>query len=533
MESMREGDLVADRYRLGARIGRGAMGQVFAARDERLQRDVAVKLVDLGATADRTVAERFHREAIATASLNHPNIVTIFDADTEGQTAYIVMELLEGRPLSQLVREQGPLPLADAVRIAGQVARALVATHRIGVVHRDIKPANIMIDGRSVKLLDFGIALVSLDAEANLTAPATTLGTAAYMSPEQARGERATAASDVYALGGVLMVMLTGHAPFPGDNAVAVLHQQIADRAPLVSSRRSDAPPTLDDLVARMLAKDPAHRPTSDEVVTALAHLWRNLPAGGTRADRTVATPVLPPQATAPQPAATAIQPQPTAVQPPVGRVGAAGAASPGSTRRIGTGPSPGAARPVETGRYKRAASWLALVIVALLVFAVAWAVGSSLLGGALAGSTPSPTGQPTSAPPTTQPTTEPPATTPATQGTAGTPGITLPTITLPTELPSVSFPSVQDVGLEAALSGVDLAIEAIDGGRSEEAQGVKDALMDQWDDARQQVRDGERTTQALQKMRKEVDKAAEHGSITIIEAEAIRLALRAVEAAG
>ena len=271
MESMREGDLVADRYRLGARIGRGAMGQVFAARDERLQRDVAVKLVDLGATADRTVAERFHREAIATASLNHPNIVTIFDADTEGQTAYIVMELLEGRPLSQLVREQGPLPLADAVRIAGQVARALVATHRIGVVHRDIKPANIMIDGRSVKLLDFGIALVSLDAEANLTAPATTLGTAAYMSPEQARGERATAASDVYALGGVLMVMLTGHAPFPGDNAVAVLHQQITDRAPLVSSRRPDAPPTLDDLVARMLAKDPAHRPTSDEVVTALA----------------------------------------------------------------------------------------------------------------------------------------------------------------------------------------------------------------------------------------------------------------------
>lgn len=491
--SMREGDLVAGRYRLGARIGRGAMGQVFAARDERLQRDVAIKLVDLGATADPTVAERFHREAIATASLNHANIVTIFDADTEGQTAFLVMELLEGQPLSQVVRERGPLPLPDAVRIAGQVGQALVATHRIGVVHRDIKPANIMIDGDSVKLLDFGIAQVSLDAEAHLTAPATTLGTAAYMSPEQARGERATAASDVYALGGVLMVMLTGQPPFPGDNAVAVLHQQIADRPPSVSSRRPDAPATLDDLVSRMLAKDPAHRPSSEAVVTALAHLWRNLPGVGAADGATAAVAaVVPP--TAVQPAATAVQPAATAVQP---------AASPGSARRIATDADETSDEPAGTSRFKRIALWLGVVIAALLLFAIAWAVGSSLFGGG-ATATPSPTAT-----------------------TDSSPIITLPT------LPSISLPSVQDVALSTAISGVDLAIDTIDGSRSDAAQSAKDDLREQWEDSTRQISDGKSVSEALRAMRSEVDSAVDDGDITVVEAETIRLALRAVEAAG
>lgn len=501
--SMREGDLVAGRYRLGARIGRGAMGQVFAARDERLQRDVAIKLVDLGATADPTVAERFHREAIATASLNHANIVTIFDADTEGQTAFLVMELLEGQPLSQVVRERGPLPLPDAVRIAGQVGQALVATHRIGVVHRDIKPANIMIDGDSVKLLDFGIAQVSLDADAHLTAPATTLGTAAYMSPEQARGERATAASDVYALGGVLMVMLTGQPPFPGDNAVAVLHQQIADRPPSVSSRRPDAPVTLDDLVSRMLAKDPAHRPTSEAVVTALAHLWRNLPGVGAADAATAAVAaVVPP---------TAIQPAATAVQP---------TASPGSARRIDIDADETSDEPAGTRRFKRIALGLGVIIAALLLFAIAWAVGSSLFGGG-ATPTPSPSASARATPTPTSATPSPTATT-----DSG------PVITLPT-LPSISLPSVQDVALATAISGVDLAIDTIDGSRSDAAQSAKDDLREQWEESTQQISDGMSVSEALRAMRSEVDSAVDDGDITVVEAETIRLALRAVEAAG
>ena len=176
MGGMEWGQQVGGRYRLTAPLGRGAMGKVYRARDERLRRDVAVKVVDLTQTTDTSVADRFHREAIATAQLNHRNIVTIFDVGSDAREAWLVMELLSGQALSTIIRDSGPLPEARAIAIARQVASALVATHAIGVVHRDIKPANIMVDGDAVKLLDFGIALVQLDAEAHLTAPATTLG---------------------------------------------------------------------------------------------------------------------------------------------------------------------------------------------------------------------------------------------------------------------------------------------------------------------------------------------------------------------
>ena len=139
--------LVAGRYRLVSRVGSGAMGQVWRATDERLRRDVAIKLVDLAVATDPATADRFQREAVAAARLNHRNIVTIFDAGRDGSTAFLVMELLSGRSLAEVVRAGGPLPVAEAARIGREVARALEATHAIGLVHRDIKPANIMVEG--------------------------------------------------------------------------------------------------------------------------------------------------------------------------------------------------------------------------------------------------------------------------------------------------------------------------------------------------------------------------------------------------
>lgn len=505
MGLMREGDVVGDRYRLGAPLGRGAMGQVFRAHDDRLDRQVAVKVVDLGLATDPDIADRFHREAIATARLNHPNIVTIFDADTEGQTAYLVMELLPGRPLSQVIREHGPLPVADAVRIAGEVARALVATHRIGVVHRDIKPANIMIDRTTVKLLDFGIAQISLDASANLTRPATTLGTAAYMSPEQARGERATAASDVYALGGVLMAMLTGQPAFPGDNAVAVLHRQINDPVPWVRQRRREVPDTVDDLVHRMLAKNPAARPGTSEVVTALAHLARNLHEG----PRPVAAP-------------GAASPRATAVLP-------AGSMT-SVTRTSPVSPPPPSVPPDgdDNRGFRRAAAWLGAIIVALLVFAIMWAIGSTVLGGGAVTPGTGPTGTTTqSADPTpTDPTTEPTTTAPRTSTPTIVP-IPLPTISLPT------IPSVGDMGLSAAVRGVGLALDTIDASRSDAARDAQINLREEWAQVSENITaDPSSAGGDVSDFREAVTRHADDGDLTMLESQAILLAVGAVEAA-
>ncbi|WP_342372691.1 protein kinase [Propioniciclava soli] len=529
---MREGDVVGDRYRLGAPLGRGAMGQVFRAHDDRLDRDVAVKVVDLSAATDPDVADRFHREAIATARLNHPNIVTIFDADTEGQTAFLVMELLPGRPLSQVIRENGPLPLADAIRIAGEVARALVATHRIGVVHRDIKPANIMMDARSVKLLDFGIAQISLDASAALTRPATTLGTAAYMSPEQARGERATAASDVYALGGVLMAMLTGQPAFPGDHAVAVLHRQINDPVPWVRQRRPDVPATVDDLVHRMLAKNPEARPHTTEVVTALQHLARNLP------DPRRPAPPAPPTAVASRPidapGVTAVMPADAAARasapPPPWQAPPPSQPSMQQASRAGGGqsmaPLPGQRSPARRSPLGRAAVWLVVIIVALLVLAVVWALGTSVFGVATPANPPSPT-------PAASSTTEPMPASPTTSAPAPTSVPTLIPVPLPSiSLPSVTLPSVNEAALSAALQGVDAALTSIDASRSDGARDAQADLREQWADVTANSDDHAATVAAVSDFRESLGEYTEEGDVTAVESQLIGVAVGLVEAA-
>ncbi|GAA1635627.1 hypothetical protein GCM10009790_16890 [Georgenia ruanii] len=260
-----------DRYVLRRPIGRGATAEVWEAEDALLGRTVAVKVVNLAATTDPTLADRLRREAQAMAALDHPDVATVYDVGVEGGTAYLVMELVPGRDLAAVLRD-GPLPLAEALRIGERVAGALEVVHRAGIVHRDVKPANVLVDGEQVVLVDFGIAAVG-HATAALTTPGTTVGTAEYMSPEQAAGRAATPATDTYALGCLLTTLIAGRAPFTGENPLAILHQHVeavpprlADLAPGVSAR-------LDRLVAALLAKEPERRPSAAQVRATLRRL--------------------------------------------------------------------------------------------------------------------------------------------------------------------------------------------------------------------------------------------------------------------
>src|SRR6185503_18131179 len=215
------GQVLGGRYRLVELLGTGGMATIYRATDTQLGRDVALKLLRPEYLQDPEFSSRFRSEAQAAASLSHPNVVTVYDYGEEPSGPYIVMELVQGEDLATILRRSGPLPPRQAARIASGVAGALAAAHGRGLVHRDVKPGNVLIgrDGQ-VKVVDFGIARAI--AEAQVTLPGTTLGSVHYFSPEQARGEPATAASDIYALGIVLYEMLTGVRPWEGDSAAAV-----------------------------------------------------------------------------------------------------------------------------------------------------------------------------------------------------------------------------------------------------------------------------------------------------------------------
>ncbi|MEA2198653.1 MAG: eukaryotic-like serine/threonine-protein kinase, partial [Solirubrobacteraceae bacterium] len=239
------------------------MGTVYRAVDLILGRSVAVKTLPwLLADQDPNNVARFEREARAAAALSHPAVVSVYDTGVDAGTHFIVMELVEGRSLEAVLREHGPIAPERAASIASRVADALAAAHAQGIVHRDIKPANVMLakDG-SVKVLDFGIARAA--GASTLTQSASVIGTAAYMSPEQAIGEPADERSDIYALGCVLYALLTGHPPFTGEGSAAVLHQQAnsTPRPPRGENHR--ASPALSALVMEMLAKKPGERPQS------------------------------------------------------------------------------------------------------------------------------------------------------------------------------------------------------------------------------------------------------------------------------
>ena len=254
--------VLGGRYALCEVLGTGGMATVWRARDEVLGREVAVKVLSPQYAADPGFLARFGREARHAARLSHPRLVTVFDSGVDETTPFIVMELVAGRTLRQVLDETGTLPAGEAVSIAAAVCEALEVAHAAGLVHRDIKPANIALtDGGEVKVLDFGIARA--EGGTGVTGTAVVLGTAAYLSPEQASGRLAGPQADLYSLGCVLFEMLTGAPPFSADSAVGLAYRQVHDDPGPPSARRPGLPERLDQITARLLAKDPADRPPS------------------------------------------------------------------------------------------------------------------------------------------------------------------------------------------------------------------------------------------------------------------------------
>ena len=253
--------VLGGRYVLGEVLGTGGMATVWRATDEVLGREVAVKVLSAQLAADAGFLARFEREARHAAGLSHRRLVTVFDCGIDNGTAFIVMELVVGRTLRQVLDDLGILPLGVAAGIAAVVCEALEVAHAAGLVHRDIKPANIMVSGGEVKVLDFGIARA--DGPAGGTRTLGVLGTAAYLSPEQASGGPAGPQSDLYSLGCVLFEMLTGSPPFAADSAVGLAYRHVHDDPGPPSARRPGATAQLDCITAQLLAKDPAARPPS------------------------------------------------------------------------------------------------------------------------------------------------------------------------------------------------------------------------------------------------------------------------------
>jgi eukaryotic-like serine/threonine-protein kinase len=256
---------LSDRYELGDILGFGGMSEVHLARDVRLHRDVAVKVLRADLARDPSFYLRFRREAQNAAALNHPSIVAVYDtgeADTPaGPLPYIVMEYVDGVTLRDVVHTDGPLPPRRAIEIIADACQALNFSHQNGIIHRDVKPANIMISTtNAVKVMDFGIARAIADSGNSVTQTAAVIGTAQYLSPEQARGESVDARSDVYSLGCVLYEILTGEPPFTGDSPVSVAYQHVREDPIPPSERHEGISADLDAVVLKALAKNPENR---------------------------------------------------------------------------------------------------------------------------------------------------------------------------------------------------------------------------------------------------------------------------------
>ena len=256
---------LSDRYELGETLGFGGMSEVHYARDLLLHRDVAVKVLRADLARDPSFYLRFRREAQNAAKLNHPTIVQVFDtgeAETdEGPLPFIVMEYVEGETLRDILRANGPVAPRQAMTWMADVAAAMDFSHRNGIVHRDMKPANVMIDkSGAVKVMDFGIARAMSDTSATMTQTSAVMGTAQYLSPEQARGIKVDPRSDIYSMGCVLFELLTGEPPFTGDSPVAVAHQHVHEDPPWPSHVKPEIPRELDSVVLKAMSKNKDNR---------------------------------------------------------------------------------------------------------------------------------------------------------------------------------------------------------------------------------------------------------------------------------
>src|SRR6266542_112322 len=269
--------LLNGRYRIVRKLGTGGMANVYLAEDEVLGRRVAIKILNDRHAGDDQFVERFRREAKNAASLSHPNIVSIYDRGEAEGTYYIAMEYLDGRSLKELIVARGPAPIHLAVDYARQILAALRFAHRHGIVHRDIKPHNVLVDGEGrLKVTDFGIARAGAS---QMTEVGSIIGTAQYLSPEQAKGAPVDQTSDLYSVGVVLYELLTGTVPFNGDTPVeiAIKHLSQVPRPP--SELRSQVPHDLDSVVLRALAKDSSERyQSAEEMAADLSRMAEGLP---------------------------------------------------------------------------------------------------------------------------------------------------------------------------------------------------------------------------------------------------------------
>ncbi len=374
--------LLGGRYELGAVIGRGGMAEVYRARDLRLDRTVAIKTLRTDLARDATFQARFRREAQSAASLNHPSIIAVYDTgedDFDGQPVpYIVMELVEGHTLRELIRpENGAerrLRPERALEIVDGILRALDYSHRGGIIHRDIKPANVMLTrDHEVKVMDFGIARAMSDSAATMTATAQVIGTAQYLSPEQARGERVDARSDLYSTGCVLYELLTARPPFQGDSPVAIAYQHVREEPIPPSQLDPEIPQWADRIVLKAMTKDPAHRYQSASEFRA--DIQRAM-QGVQVASQSTSTMVVPPMA------GTQVMGQvpgnPTRVQQPVGPATYAGQGGYDDLPPVrydeptqGGGRRAAVTSDDEPGKKaQKAALWLLLAVVVVGVFA-------------------------------------------------------------------------------------------------------------------------------------------------------------------
>ena len=406
------------RYRLTGRLGRGGMAEVFAARDLRLGRTVAIKVLRPELAEDSTARIRFTREAHSVASLNHHAVVAVYDTGEEahaGETVpYIVMELVEGHTVRELLQGDEPPPVDQALIITAGILEALAYSHRHGIVHRDIKPANVIITSTgAVKVMDFGIARALTGASSTMTQTGMVMGTPQYLSPEQALGKAVDHRSDLYATGCMLYELLTLRPPFTGDTPLSVVYQHVQDPPVPPSQANSRVPASLDPLVLRSLAKEPDDRfQSADEFRAHLQHALRTmhqatgptelLPSAGLGAAAAASAPTMLTPALTPPMGTQAMPPNPGSAVPPTYHdpYDTAGDEQPGRRRAL-----------------------FAVIAVLVAVAAIAVGVTLAMRGNGGTNTPPAPT---SSAPaptlttdqPTTEPTTESPTPTP-TQTTA------------------------------------------------------------------------------------------------------------------